>query len=129
MDRRRDLVRRGSLPEKRTNPRRGLALRVILRDHRPPMHAMTRNLSLGGMYLMTATRKLQGVHLLTAEIEIDRQGQRWTAPLPVRVVWSDHTSTGVMFKDPSPATISMLTELLDDAVPLPARRRHHRVRA
>ena len=115
---------RASLPEKRQHPRRELAVRVILRDHRPPMHAMTRNLSLSGMYLMTATRKLPAVQPLTAEIEIDRDGHRWSPPLLLQPVWSDHTSAGVMFKELSPEATAVLHQLFENAVPLPVHRRH-----
>lgn len=121
-------MRKASLPEKRRNPRRDMAVRVVLRDHRPPMHAMTRNLSLGGMYLMTATRKLHDGNALMAEIEIDRRGQRWSAALPVALIWFDHMNAGVSFKHLSPEVKNMLSQLLDDAIPLPARRRHQRQR-
>jgi hypothetical protein len=121
-------MRKASLPERRKSQRRGVAVRVMLRDHRPPMHAMTRNVSLGGMYLMTATRKLNTTDATTAEIEIDRRGEHWSQPLPVRVVWNDHMSAGIMFDDLSKKDVDMLRELLADGAPLPAKRRHQRVR-
>lgn len=121
-------MRKAGLPERRKNPRREMAVRVVLRDHRPPMHAMTRNLSLGGMYLMTATRKLHDGNTLVAEIEIDRRGQRWSAPLPVNLIWFDHMNAGVSFARLSPEATNMLSQLLDDGISLPARRRHQRQR-
>ena len=121
-------MRKASLPERRKHLRRGLAVRVVLRDHRPPMHAMTRNVSLGGMYLMTATRKLNTTNATTAEIEIDR-GERWSRPLPVQVVWNDHTNAGVRFGSISKEALDMLREMIADAAPRPARRRHQRKHA
>lgn len=104
-----------SLPEKRKDPRRGLALRVVLRDHRPPIHATTRNFSLGGMFLMTARKGIRSDRRLTAEVEIDRRGQQWTPPLPVRVVWSDHTNAGVAFETLAADAVDTLRGLLGEA--------------
>lgn len=122
-------MRKASLPERRKHQRRGLAARVMLRDHRPPMHAMTRNVSLGGMYLMTATRKLNASNATTVEIEINRRGEHWSQPLPVQVVWNDHTNAGVSFGSLSKEALDMLSEMLADAAPRPARRRHQRKHA
>ncbi len=81
------------------------------------------------MYLMTATRKLQGVASLTAEIEIDRRGQRWSEPLAVELVWFDSMNAGVKFTALTPEAREMLEQLLEDALPLPAYRRHQRMMA
>lgn len=115
--------------ERRSDPRRGLALRVTLRDHRPPVHATTRNCSLGGMYLMTATRKLRTDRNVTAEIEIDRGDRRWTPPLPVRVIWADHTAAGVAFDHLPADTAEALRTLLDEAHVRSAHPRQQRERA
>lgn len=101
-------------PEKRANPRSGLALRVLLRDHRPPVHAMSRNFSLGGMYVMTATRKLTPGLPLTVEIETGRSDNRWSPPLPVRVVWQDQTNAGIEFDNLPAQAAAMLCNLLED---------------
>jgi hypothetical protein len=114
--------------EKRKHPRRGLALRVVLRDRKPPVHATTRNLSLGGMNLMTATRKLNSERALTAEIETGRRNHRWTAPLPVRVVWSHDTLAGVVFQELPAEAAKALTGLLTVTRDRRTRPRHPRKR-
>lgn len=113
--------------EKRQHPRRGLALRVLLRDYKP-VHATTRNLSLGGMNLMTATKKLNSERALTAEIEIGRRNHRWTPPLPVRVVWSHDTSAGVVFGELPSEAAKTLSGLLTVTRDRRARPRHSRKR-
>lgn len=114
-------MKRTTRSEKRKGPRHGLALRVVLRDHRPPIHAITRDFSLGGMHLMTATRKLQPDKTLTAEVEIDRNDQRWTPPLPLHVVWTDDTHAGVAFNSLPAKTVVMLGKLIAET-----RARHKR---
>ena len=104
-------------------------MRVVLRDHRPPMHAMTRNVSLGGMYLMTATRKVHAGSETTVEFEVDERRGQWSPPLPVKLVWHDHTSAGVTFGELPAQARKMLGKLLEDAVPHPAHRRHQRKHA
>jgi PilZ domain len=109
---------RSSPSENRKNPRRGLALRVVLRDHRPPMHATTCDVSLGGMHVVTATRKFESDRTLTAEIEVGRGRAGWTVPIPVRIVWANNTSAGVAFGELPAAAIAALKRLLE------ARERH-----
>lgn len=117
-------MKKAILPERRKNPRRGLAVRVVIRDHRPLMHATTRNLSLGGMYLMTATRKLLPGRDATAEIEIDGHDERWSPPLPVELVWHDQTNAGVKFRDLPAQVHRFLYELLENTVQRRAHRRY-----
>lgn len=101
--------------ENRGTPRHGVALRVTLRDGEPPLHAVTRNIGLGGMYLMTATRRLDAGRECIATVEIDPGRHRWSPPLPVRVVWSHQTTTGVAFEGLTPAAAHLLQEVLDEA--------------
>ena len=122
-------MKRASLPERRKSARRGVAVRVVLRDHRPPIHAMTRNVSLGGMSLMTATRKVSAGSETTAEVEVDERRERWSSPLPVKLVWRDHTSAGVMFGELPDQARKLLSKLLEDAVPRSAGRRYQRKHA
>lgn len=122
-------MKKATLPERRKNPRRGLAVRVVLRDHRPALHAMTRNVSIGGMYLMTATRRVHAGSEATAELEINERRGQWSPPFPVKLVWHDHTSAGVMFDELPAQARKMLNELLEDAVLHPARRRYQRKHA
>lgn len=111
--------------EKREIPRHGIAVRVLLRDHHPPLHATTRDLNLRGMQVITATRPLRTGRRCTAEIEIDPHDRRWTPPLAVRVVWSEQTAAGVEFEDLPPNVSDMLSGLLAEAR---ARRQHPRHR-
>ncbi len=122
-------MKKATLPERRKNPRRGLAVRVVLRDHRPALHAMTRNVSIGGMYLMTATRRVHAGSETTAELEVNERRGQWSPPFPVKLVWHDHTSAGVMFDELPVQARKMLNELLEDAVLHPARRRYQRKHA
>lgn len=115
-------------PEKRKEPRRGLALRVVLRDYRPPLHATTQNVSLGGMNLLTATKKLKSQRTLMAEIEIGRRNHPWTPALPVRVVWSKDTSAGVAFEKLPVDAAKMLSGLLTVTRERRTRPRHPRKR-
>ena len=110
-------------PEKRESPRQGAALRVVLEDREPPTHATTRNISLGGMYLMTATKTLDVGSEHMAKVEIDRHGRRWSPPLPIRVVWSSNTSAGAAFANLTAEAIDALREALNEA-----RARHKRAR-
>lgn len=101
-------------PELRREPRHGVALRVLLGND-PPMHATTRNISLGGMYLMTATRALPPGRAFTATLEVDCHGRTWATPLPVHVIWSNDTSAGVAFRTLPADTVMALREILDEA--------------
>ena len=100
------------IPEKRKDRRHGLALRVLLANHAPTLHATTRNVSLGGMCLMTATRALLPGDGFTATLEVDHNGQRHAASLPVRVIWSNSAGSGVAFRVLPAETLMFLREVL-----------------
>lgn len=85
---------------------------MLFRDHGPPMHATTSNLSLGGMHVVTATRKLEADRTVTAEIETGG-GRHWTGPFPVRVVWAHNTSAGIAFERLPAASAAALKRLLE----------------
>lgn len=76
---------------------------------------MTRNINLGGMYLMTATKTLKAGGKCMAKVEIDRRTQRWSPPLPVRVVWSNNTSAGAVFQGLTAEAADALREVLAEA--------------
>ena len=104
--------------DQRWNTRQPLRLDITVFDsiygEEEILHTRTENISLGGMFILTAPRQLAVNHNLSIGFPIHNKQGLSQQRLSARVVRSTEQGAGLAFSDNKPDTIHLLRDMLYD---------------
>lgn len=105
--------------DQRWNTRQPLRLEIKVFDsiygEEEILHTHTENVSLGGMFILTAPRQLAVNHNLSIGFSTHNKQGYSQQRLSARVVRSTERGAGVAFSDNKPDTLQLLRDMLYDS--------------